>query len=313
VTRAVIAAMSDELRRTLDPLVPAGAPCALVDFPAYANVGDHAVWTGERAYLRNRGAPVAYVCSERSYRRDALAASAGTGPILLSGGGNFGDLYPRHQRLRERVIADFPGNPVVQLPQSVEFRDPDAVARARAVIEAHGNVTLLVRERSSLAKVRALFPGTPHALCPDMSIACTDLPRRGSPAVPLLALRRRDAEARRDEPLPGHVPSTDWAGSPLGAGVSRLAGHVGGGRTADAALGAVSRSFVRHGVRVLSRGETVVTDRLHAHILALMLGIPHVVCDNSYGKLRSFVETWTSGCDIVTWAESWPDAVAHSP
>ncbi|WP_276524270.1 polysaccharide pyruvyl transferase family protein, partial [Enterobacter hormaechei] len=46
-----------------------------------------------------------------------------------------------------------------------------------------------------------------------------------------------------------------------------------------------ARRRVERGLRLLSRGERIVTDRLHGHILSLLLGIPHVVLDNDYGKL----------------------------
>jgi len=45
-----------------------------------------------------------------------------------------------------------------------------------------------------------------------------------------------------------------------------------------------------------------ITDRLHGHILCLLLGIPHVVLPDRYGKLRGFVEAWTSGSDLFVWA-----------
>jgi pyruvyl transferase EpsO len=38
----------------------------------------------------------------------------------------------------------------------------------------------------------------------------------------------------------------------------------------------------------------VVTDRLHTHILCLLLGIPHAVLDNNYGKVGRFISCWTS-------------------
>lgn len=40
-----------------------------------------------------------------------------------------------------------------------------------------------------------------------------------------------------------------------------------------------------------------------------MLGIPHVVLDNSYGKVRSFYETWTRDAPIVRWADTAAEAV----
>lgn len=59
---------------------------------------------------------------------------------------------------------------------------------------------------------------------------------------------------------------------------------------------------LRRGCATLSEGRVVITDRLHAHILSLLLGIPNVILDNSYGKVRDFHQTWTSGSDLVTLA-----------
>ena len=37
----------------------------------------------------------------------------------------------------------------------------------------------------------------------------------------------------------------------------------------------------------------MVTDRLHGHILSLLLDLPNALVDNSYGKVRNFVDLWT--------------------
>ena len=98
-------------------------PYALLDYPAYANVGDNAIWLGTLEALRQLGAgPPAYTCCADTYHADSLRRRVQDGPVLIKGGGNFGDLYPRHQRLRERVVRDFPDNPIVQLPQTVAKR-----------------------------------------------------------------------------------------------------------------------------------------------------------------------------------------------
>jgi pyruvyl transferase EpsO len=52
----------------------------------------------------------------------------------------------------------------------------------------------------------------------------------------------------------------------------------------------------------------VITDRLHAHILSLLLGIPHAVLDNSYGKVGRFLAAWTGGAAGVHRASSSEDA-----
>ena len=64
------------------------------------------------------------------------------------------------------------------------------------------------------------------------------------------------------------------------------------------------------GCRLLARGRVVITDRLHAHILCLALGIPHVVLDNTYGKVRDFFKAWTAPASLATWADTVSDAMA---
>ena len=53
------------------------------------------------------------------------------------------------------------------------------------------------------------------------------------------------------------------------------------------------RERLRAGLHLLGAGELLVTDRLHGHIVALLAGVPQVLLDNSYGKLRGFWEAWT--------------------
>ena len=50
--KAFIADMSRRIDETIHRAVPRGLRTALVDFPNYFNVGDHAIWAGERIALR---------------------------------------------------------------------------------------------------------------------------------------------------------------------------------------------------------------------------------------------------------------------
>ena len=99
--------------------------------------------------------------------------------------------------------------------------------------------------------------------------------------MPVLALMRTDKE-RVDtaSPLPADAIVCDWLEDD-----DDLSG--------DHAALATAR--VARGLRLLSRGQTIATDRLHGHILALLLDIPHVVFDNDYGKIGRYVATWTQG------------------
>jgi hypothetical protein len=50
---------------------------------------------------------------------------------------------------------------------------------------------------------------------------------------------------------------------------------------------------------LLGSGRVVITDRLHGHILCTLLEIPHVVLDNSYGKISRFLDSFTRNCELV--------------
>ncbi|MFT4085249.1 MAG: polysaccharide pyruvyl transferase family protein, partial [Nocardioides sp.] len=67
------------------------------------------------------------------------------------------------------------------------------------------------------------------------------------------------------------------------------AGLVGAGFAAGTAVCVGGATTLFAGARL------VVTDRLHAHVLAGLMGIPHVVLDNSYGKIGAVYRATTSG------------------
>jgi pyruvyl transferase EpsO len=99
----------------------------------------------------------------------------------------------------------------------------------------------------------------------------------------------------------------DWLDSRVTRHV-RLPGWLAYGR--PLLYGRVAADRVGAGLRLLSRGRVVVTDRLHGHILSLLLGIPHVLMENTYGKLGRFYETWTRGSPLAHFADSPAEALA---
>ena len=324
----LISGLGATIDAVLQPIVPSGKPCALVGFPNHTNVGDSAIWLGERNYLGRQGMSVVYACDTKMYSQEQLRAQLKDGIILLHGGGNLGDLWPDHQRLRENVIKAFPGKTIVQLPQTIHFKERASLARAKAVFDRHPDLTILVRDQRSLELARNEFR-TPSLLCPDMALTLGMLERPNSPKQDILCLLRTDAESsgyasgsslpdgyaadwleeedstrlRFQRRFQGWLSMQRcrhprlWRGScPL---TSRILLHLWDG---------IASERLSRGCRLLSKARIVITDRLHGHLLCLLLGIPHVVLDNSYGKVRSFFETWTRDCELAVWADSPQEA-----
>lgn len=312
----------------LSAVLPPGTPVALIGFPNHSNPGDAAIWVGELAWLRRRGHRIDYVCDWLGYDPRALERHAPDAVLLLHGGGNLGDLWPAHQVLREQIITAFPHRRIVQLPQTLAFRDPARLERARRVFDAHGDLHLLLRDHRSLEQARAAF-ACDSRLCPDAALALGPLARLGTPVTDVLWMARTDAEAAGStSTTPDGARRVDWLSEQSGdlgwtdAEARQRFVSRGGGRLlkrAGAALAPAAPALWRlydrqaigrlqYGRRLLCTGRTVVTDRLHGHILCVLMDIPHVALDNSYGKNRSFHEAWTLDWPNVRWAGSPADA-----
>ncbi|WP_106212910.1 glycosyltransferase [Kineococcus rhizosphaerae] len=295
-----------------------GRDVALLDFPNHSNCGDSAIWRGEVAVAEALGCRVVYRCETGTYRREDIARLPESTAVLLHGGGNFGDLWPHFHAFRERVIADFPDRRIIQMPQSIHFQDPAALRRTQQLIAAHRDFVLVVRDHQSHALARTSFD-CQVLLAPDMAFMLGARPRTHAATQPILALARTDHETLGEALDPvaraeGLNP-VDW-GRPrppahhpegflirLDLGLDRLPPPL---RT----LGLLERrqgwiyewqaeKQLQRGLEHLSRGEVVVTDRLHAHLLAELLGIPHVAMDSGYGKIRSYHETWLADSPLA--------------
>jgi pyruvyl transferase EpsO len=313
---ALVARLADAVDTCLAGAVPDG-PVALVDFPDHSNVGDSAIWLGETDWLAARGRTAGYSAGLSDVRADDLAAKVPEGPILIHGGGNFGTVWPKHEELRLHLLERFRGRPVVQLPQSIHYADPASRDRMARAIAAHGRFTLLVRDAPSLALANAHFDCDVR-LCPDAALFLGRQPR-GRARVDVFALMRTDHERAITARAGVGVAIADWLDEP---GRSRALIRA---RIKLARLGArdpqarrwtrqalLARWRLRRGLRLLSTGKAVVTDRLHAHILSLLLDIPHVVLDNSYGKVGGFVDAWTADYRGLQRATDFQDACSRA-
>ncbi len=321
-----IAPLRQEIRNVLDALIPSGSDCALIDFPNHSNVGDSAIWLGEVAYLKQRKCRIRYSCDAYNYNPQALCSAVAAGAtLLMHGGGNFGDLYPLHQKLRERVVRDFPGNRIILLPQSIHFSAVEGLERSKAVYGAHQDLHILIRDTVSLEFARRHY-SNPIYLCPDMALM-VDFPpltlkdkiaklvilsRTDQEKLPDIASGRISPETRivdwLDEPEPRLDWLYRWAHRRLSWN-SRIPRFI-LNRVALFAANSMAWQRLDRGLDILGEADNVITDRLHALILSWLGGSPVLYVDNSYGKLSNFVRTWFQDMEGIAQCTDFPEAVA---
>ena len=151
-----------------------------------------------------------------------------------------------------------------------------------------------------------------------MALGAGLLPRLMKPEFPVLYLLRDDSESVFGE-LPisteKEVRSADWALSRRGNLQYRML------RLPEDAVrlfpllerparGLISRSLesianlnVLEARQLLSGAEVVVTDRLHAMILAVLSGIPVVALNNANGKVKAIFDDYLSDFPAVFLAD----------
>ena len=283
----------------------------LTDFPDYENIGDSVIALGQARFWQRAG-----IRLERAYSWRTISSSVydSTIPIAIQGGGNFGGLYPQHSehryRLAERLRSD---TLLIQEPQSVHF----ATARDRsdfaARMASRPRLRMAVRDTASQAEVSGGLSSV--ILAPD-SVHMLGRLDAAAPTRDVVWLLRRDMESALRTAQP--VDALDW---PVMTFTDRLVQRA--RRTFQE--GAVTRTMNRSthrwfvdagkrlttGVALLAPGRTIVTDRLHAMLIALQMGRRVVAIDNANGKLSSYARTWFEGLDVpVTFAADVPSALA---
>lgn len=310
-SQALCTRLSETVLATLKPLSEGRNRYGLLDFPEHWNIGDSAIWAGEIALLNRLFGRGPDHVSQHRHDPDEPGRVLDKDHILfLHGGGNFGDIWPVYQTYRTAVITRHPHHRIIQLPQSIHFDDLSKLEDTRRAIGAHADYHLMVRDHESYAFARQHFD-CPVYLAPDSAfgIDMTQVPRTRRPDG-ITALLRTDKELRPDaQDGRKHFEDCrieDWGrlAKPMVFGDkvmrrlfrSPVLGGAQGLRTA--VFNAMAKARVNLGFAQLDRAEVVVTDRLHGHIMATLLGKPHVVIDNYYGKIARFIDAF--GKDDVT-------------
>ena len=121
------------------------------DYPLHLNVGDLLIYHGTEQFFKDHNINVTLKRCE--YDLDLEEVKAKITPnttILLHGGGNFGDLYPQHQKIREEMVTNFQNNRIIVLPQTAYFKHEENLQKSAALFRSHSVIAiywLVTKER----------------------------------------------------------------------------------------------------------------------------------------------------------------------
>ena len=280
--------------------------------PHYSsNVGDVLLWKSTSDFLQKIKHKCLYECSIRTYEKPQISDNI---IIVIHPGGNFGDIWRDQQEFRHRILTDFPNNPIVQLPNSVWFNDKGFMEQDIERFRNHkAPITICLRERQSYNIICQHYPFVKAILLPDMALSfeiekyCRRHFIKRGKGVGTLLLQRNDVELKNTPLLTqlknNNIFYSDWPcmDKPIIAEfivkkvlyTSRRLGKPFQNRLTAFCYKRIMRPlYIRNGIKYINQYHTIYSTRLHAAIIASLLGKEVHLLDNSYGKCFSVYDTW---------------------
>ncbi|CAN5123279.1 N/A [soil metagenome] len=230
-----------------------------------------------------------------------------------------------------RVIDSCHDRPIVMAPQSFAIAEPALLDRLATSFNAHPDLTIMARDRRSFELADSAFGNCKVLLTPDIVFSLSDLPlpRPQRPGSGILYLCRSDwQEQSWDASQLGlsDVVTTDWesynrhpkrGSARARRRAARLRHQLWSNRIGVPAEWWSRRSWlsrlddswrpdgtspkslerslrlVHTGIFQLMKYRAVITNRMHGHILCLLLKIPHAVVPGPYAKMCDIRTSWT--------------------
>lgn len=289
------------------------------DYPLHLNVGDLLIYAGTEQFFRDYQINITLRRSLQAFDiREAKKHIHPNTTILCHGGGNFGDLYPLIQKMREEIVTEFPHNRVILLPQTAHFSCRREMEKSAVVFSRHQDLHLFARDSKTFELFGGRFSDNVY-LSPDMAHqlygSLPNKPRRAHPHRTLYFLRKdiekSHIEAEIQATLPNLDNVKDWEDILLPSDLrfelwcsrfSKLANRF----NLAFVKNIINRLWYRHALNVIARCQDiflsydeVITSRLHGHIFSCLLGLPNQVCDNSYGKNTGYFNQWTKNIEYT--------------
>jgi len=275
----------------------------LLDLPNHRNIGDQLIYIGELDFLKKLPFN-GLLKSSVTFFNETIENEM----ILLHGGGNFGDLYPVHQNYREKIINEYPNNKILIFPQSLHFVDEKKMLKSLNIYNIHKDLTVCARDQYTFDILMKYCPNNNVLLVPDMAFCSSYKINEDEIQNKILYFKRKDSELKNsnDFNFDFLVDELDWPTyndsiiellhskfNNLDNRISKIVYRL---IRRSSVFGIFclrdQNKYADLGVDFISKYKFVITTRLHGHILSILLGIPSIIIDNSYGKNKRFYNTW---------------------
>lgn len=209
--------------------------------------------------------------------------------ILGTGGGNFGNQYPKSQDIRKDFIKRFPHNKIVIMPQTMWYLfDENGKQELMEDVELfaqHDRVLLVLREKNSFQFAKQYFRNK-CILAPDMALL--EQPYSSGAVVSetkkkkVVLCLRKDLEGILDKRGHKHIASLLKREFDI---LKRI------DTQRDYLISAEARvEETQEIIEEMASADLVVTDRLHGMVFAALAETPCIVFDNYNNKVKGIYD-----------------------
>lgn len=258
------------------------------DAATYNNLGDQAIAYAMKCYLTDLVGEQSYIEIPQSKIvnswKSLLKNVKPYDIICLSGGGNMGDLYPRFEAIRRKIIRAFPDNKIIIFPQTIDYSKTrygmKELKRSSDIYNRHNHLLICAREQQSYFKMRELYNNV--ILVPDIVMYIKD------------RLQLSERKSIRDFGICLRNDSESCLSPVEKEEIQEILNNKGKSFKLLSTMCNSNDYFLNNEQRLkviidkineFRNCNCVITDRLHGMIFSYLANVPCIVFDNSNHKV----------------------------
>lgn len=271
----------------------------------YGNLGDVAITYAQTKFLKDiLGNNFEVIEIPISHSLEGLyfvKKNIKHGDIITSvGGGNLGDLYDQIEYIRQLAVRSFPKNKFISFPQTFDFSETaegkKALAIAKKVYNAHPNLYMVAREKTSYALMNQHFDKAHILLTPDIVLSLNkEYPKleRNGAVICMRQDKEKNLTQKQTAFIQYEINNRFKSVTMYDTHINRDNMNIG---EREEELEKIWNTF--------KSAELVVTDRLHGMIFCYITNTPCLVFQNNNHKVRETYD-WISENKNVNLVENF--------
>ena len=266
--------------------------------PDYGNIGDIAIGYAQKNFILksypNYNIVEIPISNTYDYIRLIKKNIKKNDIIVLIGGGNFGDMYPKADFMRLFIIKTFKNNKIVSFPQTFNFSNNKYGQRRLfkniKIINKHKNIILFAREKVSYDLMKKYFPNKELYLCPDIVLSLNMV--KTSKRDGVLFAFRSDNEKKISDKFIDSLK--EFINNKKEEVVFKDTTIPNEEFICDERM-----DYLNTLLSEFSKSKMVITDRLHGMIFSYITSTPCIVLANNNHKIISTYNTWLKDCNYI--------------